>query len=95
MRKLIAGPTVHICDECVQTCVDIIADDAQAAGRTAGQDAAPSQANEDSQLLGRACALCGFPVLLEDALPLEERGFLCPGCVDAVEAAIAERKLAD
>jgi hypothetical protein len=28
VRKLIAGPTVFICDECVQTCVDIIKDDA-------------------------------------------------------------------
>jgi hypothetical protein len=28
---LIAGPTVFICDECVQVCVDIINDDAGAA----------------------------------------------------------------
>ena len=27
MRKLIAGPTVFICDECVEVCNDIIADD--------------------------------------------------------------------
>lgn len=26
-RKLIAGPTVFICDECVVVCVDIIVDD--------------------------------------------------------------------
>src|SRR3982074_3222541 len=26
-RKLIAGPTVFICDECVEVCNDIIADD--------------------------------------------------------------------
>ena len=24
VRKLIAGPTVYICDECVELCVDII-----------------------------------------------------------------------
>ena len=27
VRKLIAGPTVYICDECVGLCVDIIAED--------------------------------------------------------------------
>ena len=27
VRKLIAGPLVFICDECVQVCVDIIKDD--------------------------------------------------------------------
>src|SRR6185436_10043108 len=27
VRKLIAGPTVFICDECVDVCNDIIADD--------------------------------------------------------------------
>ena len=27
VRKLIAGPTVYICDECVNLCNDIIAED--------------------------------------------------------------------
>jgi ATP-dependent Clp protease ATP-binding subunit ClpX len=27
VRKLIAGPTVYICDECVDLCNDIIAED--------------------------------------------------------------------
>ena len=30
VRKLIAGPTVFICDECVEVCNDIIADDNRA-----------------------------------------------------------------
>jgi ATP-dependent Clp protease ATP-binding subunit ClpX len=34
VRKLIAGPTVFICDECVDVCNDIIADDRRAEGRT-------------------------------------------------------------
>ncbi len=38
VRKLIAGPTVFICDECVDVCNDIIADDR----RTEGQTAAPA-----------------------------------------------------
>jgi len=35
VRKLIAGPTVFICDECVEVCNDIIADDRR--GDTKGQ----------------------------------------------------------
>ncbi|MCW8983704.1 MAG: ATP-dependent Clp protease ATP-binding subunit ClpX, partial [Thermoanaerobaculales bacterium] len=27
VRKLIAGPTVYICNECVEVCLDIIAED--------------------------------------------------------------------
>jgi ATP-dependent Clp protease ATP-binding subunit ClpX len=34
VRKLIAGPTVFICDECVDVCKDIIADDRRVEGRT-------------------------------------------------------------
>jgi ferredoxin len=32
VRKLIAGPDVYICDECVAVCVDIIAYDARTGG---------------------------------------------------------------
>jgi len=34
VRKLIAGPTVFICDECVEVCNDIIADDRRVEGRS-------------------------------------------------------------
>ena len=33
VRKLIAGPTVFICDECVDVCNDIIADDSRSEGK--------------------------------------------------------------
>ena len=29
VRKLIAGPTVFICDECVELCMDIIKEDSK------------------------------------------------------------------
>lgn len=32
VRKLIAGPTVFICDECVELCLDIIRDDSKISG---------------------------------------------------------------
>ena len=33
VRKLIAGPTVYICDECVNLCNDIIAEDWEEANK--------------------------------------------------------------
>ena len=32
VRKLIAGPTVFICDECVELCMDIIREETKASG---------------------------------------------------------------
>ena len=32
VRKLIAGPTVFICDECVELCMDIIREETRLAG---------------------------------------------------------------
>ena len=40
VRKLIAGPSVYICDECVELCNDIIREEIK--------DIAPAQANQDS-----------------------------------------------
>ncbi len=37
VRKLIAGPSVFICDECIELCNDIIRDETQAEGAAAGQ----------------------------------------------------------
>jgi ATP-dependent Clp protease ATP-binding subunit ClpX len=36
VRKLIAGPTVYICDECVELCNDIIAEEWEAERRAQG-----------------------------------------------------------
>ncbi|MCO5108272.1 MAG: ATP-dependent Clp protease ATP-binding subunit ClpX [Burkholderiaceae bacterium] len=37
VRKLIAGPSVFICDECIELCNDIIRDETQAEGAAGGQ----------------------------------------------------------
>ena len=41
VRKLIAGPTVFICDECVELCMDIIREETKSAGLKTG-DGVPS-----------------------------------------------------
>jgi ClpX C4-type zinc finger len=123
VRKLIAGPTVFICDECVGVCNEILLDDARSSydarisvdARVS--DRAPisddARISDDTLVSGSAhsvpprsagreergeqssypvmCAICGVPVLIDEAVGVAERGFLCAGCVAAVEAALADR----
>jgi hypothetical protein len=89
VRKLIAGPTVFICDECVQVCVDIIADDARVQQATAEQVARVVQETPRWSATAR-CALCRMPVVVEEALSVENRGLLCRACVAAIQAAAAQ-----
>jgi hypothetical protein len=92
VRKLIAGPSVNICNECIDVCYDIIADAALAAEAS---EASPNTADEAvaiSRSFQIACTVCRLPVVIDEALGIEERGFLCAGCADAVEAAIAMRR---
>jgi ATP-dependent Clp protease ATP-binding subunit ClpX len=93
VRKLITGPKVFICDECVDVCHEILLDDAR--DREAHQSGpAPSAGRErgaSSPSIPVTCAMCGLPVVLDESLGIAERGFLCAGCVAAVEAALAQR----
>jgi len=44
VRKLIAGPTVFICDECVELCMDIIREESKtSASRTRSDVPAPQE----------------------------------------------------
>ena len=87
VKKLIAGPTVFICDECVAVCNDILADD----GRFDSEPKAPQSrpALEDTVADVVPCGLCSMALAIDDAVAVPERGFLCAGCVDAIEAALA------
>jgi hypothetical protein len=94
VQKLIAGPHVFICDECIGVCNDILADDARTTGRAeiepqvAATEALPTTEPTTRIVI---CTLCRLPLPWEDALPVSERGTLCPGCTSAIEAALAER----
>ena len=44
VRKLIAGPSVFICDECVELCNDIIREEVQESGEKSEQDKLPTPA---------------------------------------------------
>ena len=48
VSKLIAGPTVYICDECIELCNDIIAEEMRARRQSRG-DPEPPQARRRSR----------------------------------------------
>jgi hypothetical protein len=97
VKKLIAGPAVFICDECVKTCRDIIADDAQSLEAAEMPTGEWVDVFSNSSISGPAvpCALCGMPILLSDGLVVRDRGVLCAGCIGEVEAAVAEKRKAE
>lgn len=95
VQKLIAGPEVFICDECIGVCNDIIADDARF--RRVRNDASiepPATAAAPVEPTTRivTCSLCGMSLPWEEAVPVPERGILCPGCTGEIEAALAEKR---
>ena len=105
VRKLIAGPTAFICDECIQVCNDIIRADNESSPTAVAPPTSGSADNESSPTavapptssstyLTRVvtCKLCVMQLPLEDALVISERGFLCPGCSGEVEAALAQKR---
>lgn len=78
VKRLIAGPNVYICDECVDVCLGILND---------GRDevAAPLVAATN------ACSVCNIRVADTESLPIGARGLLCPGCVSEIQARLEER----
>lgn len=56
VRKLIAGPTVFICDECIELCMDIIREDTKASLMQKNEDVLPPQEiykTLDSYIIGQ------------------------------------------
>ncbi len=88
VRKLIAGPTAFICDECIQVCNDII----RAENESSPTAVAPPTSSSTYLTRVVTCKLCVMQLPLEDALVISERGFLCPGCSGEVEAALAQKR---
>jgi hypothetical protein len=101
VKKLIAGPAVFICDECVGVCVDIMTSDEQWEVREEGDRLRKEIREEGERLRARAaalrrdsgaCTLCGKLVLIERLLPVGSRGSLCGECANAVEDALTPGK---
>ena len=93
VRKIIAGRSANICDECVEVCNDITADDSRFDDGTGTVVIEPPPADMAvapvAGGLAVRCSLCQTPVPIHDLLPIQNRGALCPGCVAEIQATIA------
>ena len=68
VRKLIAGPTVMICDSCVGACVDIIVDDARVS--EPAEELRASQELQARLHAHRLNADASAPAVPDEAIPL-------------------------
>ncbi len=89
VRKLIAGPEVFICDECVEVCVDIIEDDARLQAGSSSGEQRPKRVARASMNNAALCSLCGIEAAHDELLPIPGRGVLCGRCADAVDDALS------
>jgi len=85
VRKLIAGPTVYICDECIDLCNDIIAEEVDHEAQLEGPASPVSSPNAPTW-----CRVCQLPKPAEEVVAVPELGFVCHRCVDMIRAATDE-----
>jgi ClpX C4-type zinc finger len=93
VEKLIAGPKVFICNECIEVCLDIINDDPRFAKAQALRDEKPANGLADTPGSGSAvtCAMCRTPIIVSRGLLIPSRGVrLCFGCIGEIDDAIAD-----
>jgi hypothetical protein len=87
VRQIIAGPQVYICNECVDICLEIMAE------TTERESAAESEGSAWVGSSTHACALCRLTISVAEAIVVDNRGLLCRGCVGEIQAAIAREKM--
>ena len=86
VRKLIAGPTVYICDECIDLCNDIIAEEVEQEAQLEGPASPVASLNAPAW-----CRVCRLPKSAEEVVAVSELGFfVCRRCLDLIRAATDE-----
>ena len=85
VRKLIAGPKVYICDECIELCVDIFGEEWQEEQLPTTEEESEHSASAWDTGVG-VCSLCGDKISMRLLVSIPTRGFLCFACLDAIRA---------
>ena len=92
VQKLIAGPNVHICDECVDVCNDILLDDRLRASAPDVPLTERSPSATGSTVV--KCVLCTMTTSVDAGLFIEHQriqGILCNECEGAIDEAIQKK----
>lgn len=75
VRKIIAGPSVHICDECVDLCDQILVKE------NLKENDAAAQPSEE-----RLCGICMEERESDELVFLPHAAYMCAGCLEAVQS---------
>jgi len=80
VRKLIAGPSVHICNECVGLCNDIATEEvaANAAVNKKGSNAKTKETH--------LCGICMEERETDELIFLPHAAYMCAGCLEDMQA---------
>jgi len=81
VKKLVAGPSVFICDECVELCRGIVAAEH---GADADQ-AAGSTVSDGNSKVERLCGICMEPRETDELIFLPHAAYLCATCLDEIQ----------
>jgi hypothetical protein len=82
VRKLIAGPSVHICDECVKLCSGVLTEETGGAeGPGDGSKSARSESADE-----RLCGICMEARETDELIFLPHAAYMCAGCLEDIQA---------
>lgn len=82
VRKLIAGPSVYICDECVKLSSGILAEETKE-GKAPGKTSRAAQ-NEAAE--ERLCGICMEARETDELIFLPHAAYMCAGCLEDIQA---------
>jgi len=80
VRKLVAGPSVQICDECVELCTNIVNEEAEG-GKKSVAKTPTAQAKES-----RLCGICMEERETDELIFLPHAAYMCAGCLEDIQA---------
>jgi len=81
VRKLIAGTGVHICDECVELCKDIVAEEVEADAETRkNPPGSKAQSSGD-----RLCGICMEARDTDELIFLPHAAYMCARCLEEIQ----------
>ena len=77
VRKIIAGSAVHICDECVDLCDEIL---------TKEKVNEADKAKRSDSTSERLCGICMQPRESDELIFLPHAAYMCAGCLEELQA---------
>jgi hypothetical protein len=80
VRKLVAGPSVHICDECVELCKNILAQDLDSAELSRKK---PGKTDTREK---RLCGVCMEERESDELIFLPHAAYMCAGCLEDIQS---------